>query len=79
MATARLGQDGTVVLPESVRLEAGLKPGDTVEIEVEANRVVRISPRKVQLKDLYGILAPADRVVTIEEMNDAIAEGRARR
>ncbi len=79
MATATIGQDGTVMLPEAVRREAGLEPGDEIEIRVEADRAVRISPRKVQLKDLYGLLAPVDHVATIEEMNDAIAQAGTRR
>lgn len=78
MATATVRQDGTVLLPEAVRREAGLEPGDEIEIMAQGQgRIVAIAKdvrgaKGHSLTRLFGILGVPERRLTIEEMNEVI-------
>lgn len=78
MATATVGQDGTVVLPETVGREAGLKPGDEIEFRVDRRgRIVGTArllevPKTRSITDLFGMLGTPARHLTVEEMNEVI-------
>jgi antitoxin PrlF len=74
-------QQGQTTIPLEVRKRLKLKPGDRLEYRFSGDRQVTLEPgrRKISVRRLYGILAPAPRRLTIGEMNDAIAEAAVER
>jgi antitoxin PrlF len=79
MARATITSKGQTTIPKSIRQHLRLKTGDRVEFVIEANGRVALLPLKVDIADLKGILAPAPRRLTIEEMDDAIREAAVER
>jgi hypothetical protein len=53
--------------------------GDRVSFLVRPDGVVEMRPETVDLNDLYGVLKRTGKTVTVEEMNEAIAEAGAGR
>jgi len=43
-AQMRVSNDGAVVLPELIREELGIRPGDPLEARIEAGRIVLTQP-----------------------------------
>jgi antitoxin PrlF len=73
-ARALITSKGQITLPKEVRDRHSLKPGDTVEFFEEGGRTW-VQPRNLRALDLAGILhRPGMKVVTVEEMDDAVAE-----
>lgn len=65
---------GQTTLPRGVRSALGLEAGDTVRYIVEVGRVQMLKSRDV--RELAGMLhRPGQRTVSLDEMNEAIAEG----
>jgi len=79
MARATITSKGQTTIPKSIRQHLRLKTGDRVEFVIEANGRVALLPLKVDIADLKGILAPAPRRLTIEEMDEAIREAAVER
>ncbi|GGH04524.1 AbrB/MazE/SpoVT family DNA-binding domain-containing protein [Silvibacterium dinghuense] len=76
MATATLTSKGQITVPAKVREELGLKAGDRLEF-VRNQRTGRyeIIPATISVRSLEGMLhRPGRKPVSIEEMNEAIAE-----
>jgi AbrB family looped-hinge helix DNA binding protein len=66
---------GQATLPKAVRDHLKLKPGDKVKFFIHPDGRVMLLPM-VPISQLRGILKkPRSKPVTIEEMDDAIAEG----
>ena len=66
---------GQATLPKAVRDHLKLKPGDKVKFFIHPDGRVMLLPM-VPISQLRGILKKSRRKpVTIEEMDDAIAEG----
>ena len=66
---------GQATLPKAVRDHLGLKPGDRVKFFIHPDGRVMLLPT-APISRLRGILKkPSGKPVTIEEMDDAIAEG----
>jgi len=65
---------GQATIPKAAREHLRLKPGDRVKFFLHPNGSVVILP-KVPVSTLRGILKSRRRAPTIEEMNQAIAEG----
>lgn len=77
MSTATLTSKGQMTLPRDVRNDLGLKPGDRVEFVKQGEDYV-LRPRTKRLEDFAGMLhRPGMKPVSIEEMNDGIAEAAA--
>lgn len=73
MATAVLSSQGRITIPKPVRDRMNLKPGDRIEVIVQADGTALLIPRRYRLADLKHILPPPKRALTVEEMNEAIA------
>ena len=74
---ATVSSKGQVVIPSDVRKKLGLTQGSTLRFLVEADSV-RLLPAASDVRRLKGRLAkPAD-AVSVEDMNTAIAQRRAR-
>jgi len=70
-----LTSKGQVTVPVEIREKLNLQTGDKLDFEIE-NGAIRVVPiGKGSLEDFMSILPQATRIVTVEEMNEAIAEG----
>ena len=69
---------GQLTIPKEVRHQLGIEPGTRFFVTVRNGQVVAV-PKNKKLADLAGILGrpPNGRSLTIEEMDDAIAEAVA--
>lgn len=78
MSMATLTSKGQITIPKDVRDDLGLTTGSRVMFVKLHNGQYRIVPRTGKIEDLFGILYDPDRKpMTIEEMNDAIADAAA--
>jgi len=69
---------GQITVPKDVREDLGLVAGSKVMFVKLPNGQYNVVPRTRSLADLSGILyEPGRPAMTIEEINDAIAEGGA--
>jgi len=76
MPVATLTSKGQVTIPKEIRERLGLHAGHRVEFTIAANGVVTLKARNKDIRSLKGIFrTKRRRPVTIEEMNEAIAEG----
>lgn len=75
MVRAVLTASGDVHLPEEVREQLGLHPGDEVELRVLGPRVVGVGGGRRPASSLAGLLNSDVRGVTLEDMERAIGEG----
>lgn len=74
MRESVLNDRGQTTIPKTVRDALGLKKGDKIRYFLIGNDVRITKVRSI--KELEGILAkPRQKALTLEEMDDAIAEG----
>jgi len=74
MTTATITSKGQVTIPKDVRSRLGIVTGDRVEfVEIE-DGVFHIVAATQDIQALKGIVPKPKKPVTIEEMNQAIAE-----
>lgn len=71
-ATIRQGQ---VILPPAVREALHLQEGDRVNFVLEAGGTAKLVPVTASITELKGMLPPAERTLSLEEMDEAIALG----
>lgn len=75
--TTKLTQKGQVTIPQSVREQAGLKPRDTVTVEVEGD-VVKIQRTSSRIAAGYGSVTarkqPEDFDALREEFESGVAD-----
>lgn len=70
-----VSQRGQVVLPKELRDRLGVSAGGKLEAHIDGERIV-IHPKTRSITELFGMLhRPERRPLTLEEMDDAIAEG----
>jgi AbrB family looped-hinge helix DNA binding protein len=79
MPTATVTSKGQITIPKEVRETVGLQAGHRVSFEVREDGVVEMHPETVDLMSLCGIIKPAVRGVTIEEMDEAIRKAVTRK
>ncbi|MFT3797575.1 AbrB/MazE/SpoVT family DNA-binding domain-containing protein [Microbacterium sp.] len=78
MTTATVTSKGQITIPKDVRDDLKLETGSKVMFVKLRNGQYRLVPRTGSIMDIAGILHdPARPPMTIEEMNEAIAEGGA--
>ena len=66
---------GRVTIPKEIREKLKLKAGSRISFLIESSGKVVLQPIQSDFRSLRGILrSPHKRPVTIEEMNDAIAD-----
>ncbi len=66
---------GQVTVPAKIRERLNLHTGDKLDFEIENGAIKVVPVRKGTLEEFMSILPKATRIVSIEEMNEAIAEG----
>jgi antitoxin PrlF len=78
MANSSLTTKGQVTIPKPVRDAMGVRAGDRVSFLVREDGVVEVRPETVDLNSLFGMLEYHGKPVTLEEMDQGIAEAVAR-
>ena len=74
MTTATITSKGQVTIPKDVRSRLGIGTGDRVEFVEIQDGVFQIVAATQDVQALKGIVPKPKKPVTIEEMNQAIAE-----
>ena len=78
MPFATMTSKGQITIPKEVRDDLGLKAGDKVLFAPLPGRRVALVPRNRSIRDLAAVLHDPNRMtVSIEAMNEAIAEAAA--
>ena len=75
--SATVSSKGQVVIPGDVRKRLGLVQGSVLRFVLEANSV-RLLPAAGDVRRLKGRLPKPAAPVTVDDMNSALAERRAR-
>lgn len=78
MSISTITSKGQTTIPVEIRRRLKLKAGDRVEFIVEADGRVVLVPATVNVRELKGLLAPAPRRVSLEEMEAAIRKRAGR-
>jgi len=76
---ATLTSKGQITLPKALRTHLNLIPGDRVEFVVDDDGQIRLVPKTTSVRRLKGMLPRPDEPVSLERMEEAIAEGAAGR
>jgi antitoxin PrlF len=79
MATSTLTRKGQTTIPAKVRNHLKLRPGDKIEFVIERDGRVVLTPKNIDVRMLRGMLGPARRHLTIEQMDEAIRSRFERR
>lgn len=80
MDTLTVTAKGQVTLRKEVLRHLHARPGDRLEVDLlpDGRVEVRAAPRRGKISDLFGLLRrPGQKKISIEEMNEIIAEGWA--
>ena len=79
MPVSTITSKGQTTIPGEIRRLLKLKAGDRIEFVVEADGKVVLVPVTVDVRELKGLLAPAPRRVSIEDMDMAIRKRAGRK
>ena len=82
MTTLTVTSRGQVTFRKKVLEHLGVKPGGKIALELlpDGRGVLRAAKQTGKIQDFFGVLAgKTKKVATIEEMNEAAAEGWAGR
>ncbi|WP_375396136.1 AbrB/MazE/SpoVT family DNA-binding domain-containing protein [uncultured Sphingomonas sp.] len=80
MATMTVTAKGQVTLRQEFLRHLGVKPGDKISVEKLPDGRIEVAAARGQgrISDVFGMLKrPGQPVLTIEEMNEVIADGWA--
>lgn len=69
---------GQTTIPLEIRRYLKLKPGDRIQFVVDADGRVVLLPGAVDVRELYGLLAPAPHRVSLADMDAAIRKRAGR-
>jgi antitoxin PrlF len=77
---AKVTSKGQITLPAELRAKLGLFAGSRVHFEEQPDGSFLIRRKTGDIRELKGMLkAPGGRVVSIEDMNEAVAEAAVER
>ncbi|MEO8094714.1 MAG: AbrB/MazE/SpoVT family DNA-binding domain-containing protein [Pseudolysinimonas sp.] len=77
MSIATVTTKGQVTIPQDVRIALGIEPGARVEFFDTGRGSWEFIAHTGSINDLRGMFAHDGPPITLEEMDDAIAEGAA--
>lgn len=77
MPTATVTSKGQITLPKEIRDTLGVHPGDRVLFWRNPQGQVVVEPETVSLMSLKGMIKGKRKGVTVEEMNEAMAQAAA--
>ena len=73
-----LTSKGQVTIPKPLRDKLKLRAGDRLDFAVDPDGTVRLVPVTASVKELKGLVPPPKRALSLDELDDAIAEGASR-
>jgi antitoxin PrlF len=79
MASSTITSKGQTTIPGAIRKHLKLKAGDRLDFIVERDGRVVLIPASVHVSELRGLLAPAPRRLTIEQMDEAVSKAAVAR
>lgn len=79
MNTTTLTSKGQITVPKPIRKRLNIKPGDRIHFFIEDDGTTVFMPAKSDVRELKGILPKPEKPVSIDAMNEAIAEGGSKR
>lgn len=75
MPSATLTDKGQITLPKEIRDKFHLHAGDRLDFTLSGDNEVIMRPKTIDVRELEGILhQPGQKSVSIEEMDEAIAQ-----
>jgi antitoxin PrlF len=74
MSTATMTSKGQVTIPLKIRLYLGLHKANKLEFIIEKNGRVVLEPLTTDVSELKGFLPKPKQVISVEQMNKAIAK-----
>ena len=77
MATV-ITSKGQVTIPKPVRDKLKLRTGDRLDFIVESDGTVRLVPITTSIKELKGLVPKPKRILSLEDMDKAIARGASK-
>jgi antitoxin PrlF len=78
MPSATVTSKGRITLPKEVRTALGLRPGDRVAFRQSADGSFIVEAETIELLELQGRIRQTRKVVTVDDMKDAIRRGATR-
>jgi antitoxin PrlF len=75
MLTSKITSKGQTTIPAAIQRQLGVKTGDRLQYFIEPDGRVTLLPKTLSIQDLEGVLPPADRRISLEAMDQAVAEG----
>jgi AbrB family looped-hinge helix DNA binding protein len=76
---ATITSKGQITIPKTVRDRLHLKPGDRIEFILNDDGTVSVVPITVRVTELKGMVPQPKAVISLSEMDDAIAKGATKR
>ena len=73
MITVTLSSKGQLTIPRQLRQVLGLVPGARLQVSVDAKGRLVLVPSRYQPEDLFRHQPPLDRLMSLEDMEQAIA------
>ena len=67
-----LTSKGQLTIPKSIRKKFKLHRGDKIEFFVDQEGAIVLVPVKLSVKELKGMVPPPKKVISLEEMQEAI-------
>ncbi len=74
---ATVTSKGQLTLPAEARRRLGIVPGTRLDVIITDDDRLEVIPMTGSVKKLKGMLPKPKRALTLEQMDDAIAEGSA--
>ncbi len=79
MPSAAITSKGQITLPKAIRDRLGVRTGDRVRFRERADGAIVVEAETVDLMELCGVIRPAKRGVTVEQMDEAIRRHATKR
>ncbi len=75
MPSATITSKGQVTIPKKIRDQLQLKPGDTINFEIDSPSTAKISTEKKHHSEIFGKFSyKTKEAFTVEEMDEGVAE-----
>ena len=71
---ATLSSKGQITLPKALRDTMHLKAGDKLMFEETSDGAFTVKPRLTDVRSLRGMIKYSGKPLSVEEMNDAVAQ-----
>jgi antitoxin PrlF len=78
MDTVTLTSKGQLTIPRQLREALGLAPGSRLQASIDRHGRLILVPAKYEPQELFSLRPKVNRVLTVEEMDEAIARSVGR-